>query len=103
MVYITITGVQFCFGIQEFKVGKILHLEKEEDNEFDAEAILVLNDKGMQLGHVANSVKTVAKGTHSAGWISSLLETHHYAKVLFIVDDTVIAQMLEDKEIDSYN
>jgi len=95
MTYITITGVDYCFGKESFKVGNILYLEKEEDNEKDDEAIRVVNENKIKLGYVANSVHTVARGCKSAGYIHHLLEKTNKVKVMFIIHDTVIAQLVE--------
>lgn len=95
MTYITITGADYHFGMEVFKVGQKVYLEKDENNEYDCEAIMVLNESGMKLGHVANSVRTVAKGTHSAGWISHLFEKNITAEILFVVDHSVIAKLIE--------
>ncbi len=95
MAYFTITGVQYQFGAEAFNIGQKVYLEKDEKNEFDAEAIIVYSESGMKLGHVANSVRTVAKGTHSAGWIAHLLTTSKTAQVLFIIGNSIIAEILE--------
>lgn len=91
MVYITITGVQFCFGIEAFKIGQQVYLEADDKNEFDAEAIMVVSESGIKLGHVANSVRTVAKGTHSAGWVRHVLKEGTSAEVMFITNSSIIA------------
>ncbi len=98
MIYITITGMQYHLGMEAFKVGQIVYLEKEEDNDYDAEAIRVLGESGIKLGHVANSVRTVAKGTHSAGWIGHLLEKKISAKVMFITGNSIIACLLLEND-----
>lgn len=91
MTYITITGVQYHFGIEAFRVGQKVYLEKDKDNEYDFEAVRVMSESGNKLGHVANSVRTVAKGTHSAGWIGHMIENKRIAKVMFITGSCVIA------------
>lgn len=96
MTYITITGMQYCFGLEVFKIGQKVFLEKDESNDYDSEAIIVMSDSGVKLGHVANSVRTVAKGTHSAGWISHIVKEKTMAKVLFIVDHSIIAEVIEE-------
>lgn len=93
MDYITITGVKHFFGIEEFQVGETLILEKEEDNNYDDEAIRVLNEEGMVLGYVANSVFSVARGTQSAGRIYDKFEDLCQVSVCFIIGNSVIAQL----------
>lgn len=97
MTYITITGIDYHFGKEAFKVGQRVYLEKDENNEYDNEAILVLSESDMKLGHVANSVRTVAKGTHSAGWVSHLVDEGTVAEVMFIVDHSVIARIISEE------
>ena len=38
-IFITITGVKNYFGMKPFKVGKIFRIVKEDDNDYDEEAI----------------------------------------------------------------
>lgn len=97
MTYITITGVQYHFGIEAFRVGQKVYLERDTENDYDGEAIRVMSDSGNKLGHVANSVRTVAKGTHSAGWIGHMIDKKTVAKVRFILGYSVIAE-IEEKE-----
>lgn len=97
MTYITITGTQYHFGLEAFKIGQIVYLERDLENEYDCEAIRVMSESGNKLGHVANSVRTVAKGTHSAGWIGHLLEEKTKAKIMFITGHSVIAELIENK------
>ncbi|NBK97900.1 MAG: DNA-binding protein [Erysipelotrichia bacterium] len=100
MVYITITGMQHYFGIEAFKIGQKIMLEKDVENDYDSEAVRVLSESGNKLGYVANSVYTVAKGTHSAGWIGHLIEEDkRLAKVMFITGHSVIAEIVEKESV----
>lgn len=96
MTYITTTGMQYHFGIDAFKIGQKVYLEKDIENEYDSEAVRVMSECGNKLGHVANSVRTVAKGTHSAGWIGHMLTEKMQAKILFITGHSVIAEIVKD-------
>lgn len=53
---LTIAGCNYYFGPEAFCVGQRLRLMKDTDNAFDDEAICVMNDTGVVLGHVANSI-----------------------------------------------
>lgn len=92
--FITITGMQYYFGKEVFRVDQIVVLEKERDNENDDEAIRVCSDAGVTYGYVANSIYTVARGTKSAGRIYDLFKQTTYAKILFITRESIIAQVL---------
>ena len=59
--YITITNIKEYIEIGMIKIGEVLHLKKEPDNAYDMEAIMVENKNEIPIGHVANSVNSVAK------------------------------------------
>lgn len=67
-IYFTVAGIFQFADIEFIKEGMELFLEKEPDNDFDNEAIMV-KMKGLgKIGYVANSVKTVAGDeAYSAG------------------------------------
>ncbi|MBE6487128.1 MAG: hypothetical protein E7Z86_00175 [Methanosphaera stadtmanae] len=98
--YFTISGVNHYHGIKPFKIGKILKLIKEPDNDYDQEAIKVQMRYAGDVGYVSNSVKTVAKGTMSAGRLYDKILDEDYAIVKFAIDDYVIAKTLSQKELD---
>lgn len=50
-------------------------------------------------GYIANSTKTVIKGTMSAGRIYDKIDDVSFAEVKFIADDSVIAKVLTTEEI----
>ena len=54
-VYFTLTGTKHYYGNDFLKPGMKLILEKEPDNEYDKEAILVKMEGIGKLGYVANS------------------------------------------------
>ena len=67
--YFTLTGTKHYYGSNFLKPGMKVQLEKEPDNEFDQEAILVkLNGLG-KIGYVANSPYTIVGESMSAGRI----------------------------------
>lgn len=97
MNYITITGSRYYLGNKVFRLNQHLLLKKEYDNEYDGESIVVCLESGMEVGHVANSVGTVARGTCSAGRIYDRFEEETTAVVKFIMKDCVIAVLNEEK------
>ena len=99
-MFITVTGVNHYLGIEEFKISQKLYLEKEEDNRYDDESIAVKTENNTKCGYVANSVYSVARGTHSAGYVYRLVEQDTMVKIRFILDDKIIAEII-DTEIDN--
>ena len=94
MSYITIVATHKFFGTEVFRVGQVLNGIKEPENNFDSEAIKVITESDVPCGYVANSIHTVAKGCHSAGRIYDTFDNRLKLKVLFIVKDVVIAEIL---------
>ncbi len=93
--YVTIVGVDMCFGKEIFKVGQMLTLKKDYENRYDDEAIEAINDGvGGRVGFVANSCHTVAKGTKSAGRIYDTFDDRCSARVVFVVKNEVIAELI---------
>ena len=80
-------------GYTRFRVGQQLKLQKEKDNCYDDEAISVFSEKGCRCGYVANSVHTTARGTFSAGRLYDKFVDEASARVLFVMPETVIAEV----------
>lgn len=97
MSYITITGCDHYLGTQVFRLNQKVELKKDLENMYDGEAIAVYLESGMKVGYVANSIYTVARGTHSAGRIYDTFESTCRYKVMFILKDCVIA-MLDEQD-----
>ena len=97
-IYVTITGCGHYQGTEMLRPGVKVKLVRDEDNEYDDEAIAVKSLTNVMLGYVANSVHTVARGTYSAGWMCAIVEDHVKAEVMFTLHGTVIARILEDVE-----
>ena len=95
--YITITGIRHYYGRSAFEIGDKVRCVKDRENVYDKEAIKVMLPKFGQVGNVANSVNTVKAGTMSAGRIYDKVDESFRAKVLFIDDYAVIAEVLEKK------
>ena len=98
--YITINGTNFFHGLKPFKIGSIIKLIKDPENDYDTEAIQVEIRYAGQVGYVANSPKTVAKGTMSAGRIYDKIMDTDFAKVKFILNNEIIAKVLTKDELE---
>lgn len=101
-VYFTLTGTQYFMGQDFLKPGMKLTIEKEPDNKYDKEAILV-KLKGMDIGHVANSTRTVLGECMSAGRIYDKIGDTAKAKVVFVTPGGTICKiskksLLENKK-----
>ncbi len=95
--FISITGTNFYSGTKVFKVGQILKLKKEPKNKHDGDAIKVMLKNTGQVGYVANSCHTVAKGTMSASEIHCFFDKKCKCKVRFISGYSIIAEVLIKK------
>jgi hypothetical protein len=95
--FITITGCQHYFGTNILKVGLVLKLKKDYENQHDDEAIEAQIESVGKIGYVANSTYTVAHGTKSAGRIYDTFKDECRASIRFIVKDTAIAELLEEE------
>ena len=96
--YITITGMEYYFGNKVFKVGDVINCEKEFDNDYDEEAIKVMVKTFGKVGYIANSSRTVAKGTKSAGRIYVKVGDKFFVRVCFVTGGSVIAEVLNREE-----
>lgn len=97
--YITITGLSHYLGAKPFKVGRIVRLRKEEQNEFDSDAICVELPYVDTIGYVANSPYTVYDGTACAGRLYDKIGDIAFAQVMFITHSSVIARVMSDEEL----
>lgn len=93
-MYITITRSNNYLGIESYIIGQELVLVKDKDNRYDDESILVKTTTDAKCGYVANSVNSVARGTHSAGYIYNMIKDDQKCLVSFIVEDKVIAEII---------
>lgn len=98
-MYTTIVGLKHYEGNKAFKIGSIVKLVKEPDNDYDLEAIACESKYIGKTGYIANSAKTVTKGTMSAGRIYDKIEDISFCEVKFISSDSVIAKVLTNEEI----
>ena len=90
--YFTLTGTKYFLGNDFLKAGMKLTLEKEPDNKYDKEAILVKR-QGIAIGHVANSVHTVLGDSMSAGRIYDKFGEKAKAKVVLVTEHGTICKL----------
>ena len=94
--YVTITGMNYYYGMKPFSVGKKIRCIKERDNCFDSEAIKVVMKEIGTVGYIANSPYTTATGTMSAGRIYDQVPNKFMVQVMFITGSKVICRVLEE-------
>ena len=99
-LYTTIVGLKNYEGSKVFKIGSIVKLVKEPDNEYDLEAIACEIKYIGKTGYIANSTKTVTKGPMSAGRIYDKIKDISFCEVKFVSNDSVIAKVLTEEEIE---
>ena len=98
--FVTITGVRNYYGMKPFKVGKIFRIVKEDDNDYDEEAIRAELPMIDTIGYVANSANTVFAGTVSAGRLYDKIDDYAYAQTMFITHSSVIALVLSPEQVE---
>ena len=84
-LYTTIVGLNNYEGNKVFKVGSIVKLLKEPDNDYDLEAIVC---------------EVKYKGTMSSGRIYDKIDKISFCEVKFISQNSVIAKILSKNEIE---
>ena len=99
-IYFTITGTKFRHGQDFMKSGMKVRLEKEPDNEHDAEAIKVTMEGLGPVGYVANSIHTVIGESWSAGRVYDKIGNTAAGKVLYVLDDGVLCVLNTEEDED---
>ena len=92
-IYFTITGTKYRFGHDFLKPGMKVKLEKEPDNQYDAEAIRVTMRGLGQIGYVANSAHTVKGESWRAGRIYDRIGKKAEGTVKIVLPDGVICRL----------
>lgn len=93
LIYVTITGLQFNYGSDFLEPKMKIKLTKDPDNEYDTEAIKAELPGLGQIGHVANSVKTVLGECYSAGRLYDKIPDCATAEVCYVTDRGVICSV----------
>ena len=94
-IYFTITGTGFFEGDKFFEKDMEVLLEKEPDNKYDHEAILVKMPGSGKVGHVANSCSTVIGESYSAGRIYDKIGDTAVGKVLYKMPRGILCELVK--------
>lgn len=97
-MYITITSFNDLHGEKPLKLNGIVKLVKEPDNKYDTEAIRCEMRYFGKIGYIANSTRTVIKGTMSAGRLYDKINAEYFASIKFVSGSTAIAKILTADE-----
>lgn len=92
-IYFTLTGTKYYHGNEFLKPGMKLKLQKEPDNQYDKEAILVKIEGLGEIGHVANSPYTVIGESMSAGRLYDKIGDTAKAEVLIVTEHGTICSV----------
>ena len=92
-VYFTLTGTKHYYGNEFLKPGMKVQLEKEPDNAYDKEAILVKLEGLGKLGYVANSPYTVLGDSVSAGRLYDRIGKKAYGKVVLVTPQGALCKV----------
>ena len=102
-MYFTIAGCSHYYGTQFMEKGMKVKLEKEPDNPYDKEAIMV-KIKGLgKCGYVANSPYTVQGESMSAGRLYDKIGDTAKAKVVLVTPHGTICSLSKKSLIDNKN
>lgn len=91
--FFTINHLEDFMAADFVNPGDTLILKKEQ-NKYDDESITVYSTNGVKYGYVANSTSTVARGTHSAGYIYREFDKQGQCIIRFRLEDVAIAELI---------
>ena len=95
-MYFTIAGCSHYYGTQFMEKGMKVKLEKEPDNLYDKEAIMV-KIKGLgKCGYVANSPYTVQGESMSAGRLYDKIGDKAKGRIVFVIGGTAVCRIMDD-------
>lgn len=92
-IYFTITGTRYYFGQEFLEPNMHVRLVKEPDNDFDREAIRVELEGLGKIGYVANSPRTVAGESFSAGRLYDRIGDTAIGSVLYVLPSSVLCSV----------
>lgn len=92
-IYFTLTGTKHYFGNGFLEKGMKLELEKEPDNKYDKEAIMVKIEGLGKIGYVANSIYTVMGESMSAGRLYDKIADKATARVVLVTSEGALCRV----------
>ena len=95
-MYFTIAGCSHYYGTQFMEKGMKVKLEKEPDNSYDKEAIMVKIKGRGKCGYVANSPYTVQGESMSAGRLYDKIGDKAKGRIVFVIGGTAVCRITDD-------
>lgn len=95
-IYFTLTGTKHYYGTTFLEPGIEVRLEKEEDNEYNREAIMVKCEGLGKIGYVANSPYTVIGESVSAGRLYDKIGESARGEVVFVTPQGVLCKLCQE-------
>lgn len=92
-IYFTLTGTKHYYGSEFLEPGIKVQLEKEPDNVYDREAILVKQEGLGKIGYIANSPYTVIGDSVSAGRLYDKIGDNAIGKVVLVTSRGVLCKL----------
>lgn len=97
-IYFTVVGLRYYHGDEFLEKGMEVLLKKDAENEHDSEAIQVELPVVGKIGYVANSPHTVIGECFSAGRMYDKMKEEAIGKIVYVLDDGVVCELLCDKK-----
>ena len=97
-IYFTVVGLRYYHGDEFLEKGMEVLLKKDTENEHDSEAIQVELPVVGKIGYVANSPHTVIGECFSAGRMYDKMKEEAIGKIVYVLDDGVVCELLCDKK-----
>lgn len=98
-MYITIMAFDNLHGSKPLILDAIVKLSKDPENKHDSEAIACEMRYFGKIGYLANSTRTVVRGTMSAGRLYDKISEEYFSRIKFVIGNTAIAEVLSTEEL----
>jgi hypothetical protein len=98
-MYITIMAFDNLHGSKPLVLDAIVKLRKDPENKHDSEAIACEMRYFGKIGYLANSTRTVVRGTMSAGRLYDKISEEYFSRIKFVIGNTAIAEVLSTEEL----
>ena len=98
-MYITIMAFDNLHGSKPLVLDAIVKLRKDPENKHDSEAIAYEMRYFGKIGYLANSTRTVVRGTMSAGRLYDKISEEYFSRIKFVIGNTAIAEVLSTEEL----
>lgn len=97
-IYFTVTGTWHYYGQEFLEPGMRVDLIKDQDNEYDKEAIRAEMEGLGKIGYVANSPQTVLGESCSAGRLYDKIGDKASGEVMYLLPKGVLCRLKEAEE-----